>query len=221
MENKKMGCAVLLFSLLMCVLMWAAAAYTIYFVAIHVAEALIPNADAAEVAAHTTAHTTAVDEKVVQTGAKLAKAGAKVEGTVEIQKDPATELPRQTIEEEPQEDFENQLIEEALLARAHRIDDCKITYYCCERYPHICGTGNGITALGNEVLAGVSCAVPPGIPLGSTIIIDWGDGNLEYRRADDRGSGVLGDHIDLAVPKHKEALDLGTRCATVYWAEEV
>ena len=123
--------------------------------------------------------------------------------------------------DEQQEDFENQKIEEALLAKAHRIDNCKITYYCCERYSHICGTGDGLTALGGEVLPGVSCAVPKPIPLGSTIIVDWGDGSdLEYRVGDDRGDAVRGDHIDLAVPTHREALALGVAYATVYWIEE-
>ena len=119
------------------------------------------------------------------------------------------ELPRPTIGEVDAEAEENYWIEQALLARSHKIEGCKITYYCCERYPHICGTGDGITALGNEVLPGVSCAVPKSIPLGATVMIDWGDGELEYRRADDRGGGVVGDHIDLAVPTHREALELG------------
>lgn len=124
-------------------------------------------------------------------------------------------------EPEDPEDLENALIEEALLARSHKIENCKITYYCCEKYAHICGTGDGLTALGGEVTPGVSCAVPKGIPLGSTIMIDWGDGSpLEYRRGDDRGDAVRGDHIDLAVPSHREALELGVRRATVYWTEE-
>lgn len=132
------------------------------------------------------------------------------------------EIPRPTIAEYDmeQEDYENRLIEEALLARAYKIENCKITYYCCERYNHICGTGDGITALGNEVLPGVSCAVPKSIPLGSTVMIDWGDGEIEYRRADDRGDAVNGNHIDLAVPTHREALELGVDYATVYWVEE-
>ena len=130
------------------------------------------------------------------------------------------ELPRPTIGEVDAEAEENYWIEQALLARSHKIEGCKITYYCCERYPHICGTGDGITALGNEVLPGVSCAVPKSIPLGATVMIDWGDGELEYRRADDRGGGVTGDHIDLAVPTHREALELGVGRATVYWCEE-
>lgn len=123
---------------------------------------------------------------------------------------------------EPQEseEAENKQIEAALLARAHRIDDCLITYYCCEAYPHICGTGDGRTASGRLVTAGVSCAVPGYIPLGSTVLIDWGGGKLEYRVADDRGGWINGRHIDLAVTTHAEALELGVRIATVYWCEE-
>lgn len=118
------------------------------------------------------------------------------------------------------EEPENEQIEAALLERAHRIDDCLITYYCCEAYPHICGTGDGRTASGRYATAGVSCAVPGYIPLGSTVLIDWGGGELEYRVADDRGGWVNGRHIDLAVATHAEALELGTRRATVYWCEE-
>ena len=123
---------------------------------------------------------------------------------------------------EPQEseEAENEQIEAALLARAHRIDDCLITYYCCEAYPHICGTGDGRTASGRLVAAGVSCAVPGYIPLGSTVLIDWGEGELEYRVADDRGGWINGRHIDLAVAAHAEAMELGVRTATVYWCEE-
>ncbi len=197
------GCALRIAIVALSIIVLAALTVALELLAITVFEALTPSVEAAE---------------PLQTG----RAGADHAANKHPAEEPSAGsagLPAQD-PEEPQEDFENALIEEALLARAHRIDDCKITYYCCERYAHICGTGDGITAAGNVVTPGISCAVPPGIPLGSTIIIDWGDGNLEYRRADDRGSGVLGDHIDLAVPKHKEALDLGTRRATVYWAEE-
>lgn len=56
------------------------------------------------------------------------------------------------------------------LKAANRIEGCTITYYCCELRPHICGTGDGITASGAPVEAGVSCAVDPSrIPLGSTV----------------------------------------------------
>jgi len=207
------GCAVYLLICLAYLVIFAAMAFGIYKLGSAIIEALIPEADA--VAVEVAAHTIAVDEKVEQAGVKLAPAGAKVDGTVETQEDPAAELAT----EDP-EDYENEKIEAALIARAHKIENCMITYYCCERRPHICGTGDGITAAGNVVTPGVSCAAPKGVPLGATVMIDWGDGNIEYRRADDRGDAVRGDHFDLAVPTHAEALELGVKRATVYWCEE-
>ena len=121
---------------------------------------------------------------------------------------------------EPQEDFENERIEDALLARAHVIEDCTVTFYCNEKYQHICGTGDGIAYDGTPALAWATCAVDPDvIPLGSTILVDLGDGEgLRYFRAND--TGVKGDHIDICVPTHAEALSLGVRTSTVYWCEE-
>ena len=205
---KRYGCALQFALLALCALIWCAVAYGVYMLGSIAIEALIPEVDAAEVA--TLPKSSA--------GAGNISKRQRAETCMFPEKMQITDADFST--EEPQEDYENKLIEEALLARAHRIDDCRITYYCCERYSHICGTGDGITAAGTEVTPGISCAVPPGIPLGSTVIIDWGGGNLEYRRADDRGSWVLGDHIDLAVPKHREALNLGVKYATVYWCEE-
>ena len=80
----------------------------------------------------------------------------------------------------------DELIEAALLARSHKLEDVTITFYCCEERPHICGTGSGITASGRRVTPYVSCAVDPDIiPLGSTIMIEHnGGGN---RRCDSGG----------------------------------
>ena len=121
---------------------------------------------------------------------------------------------------EPQEDFENERIEEALLSRSSFIDDCTVTFYCAERYPHICGTGDGIAYDGTPVLPWATCAVDPSvIPLGSTVLVDLGDGEgLRYFRAND--TGVQGNHIDISVPTHDEALRLGIQTSTVYWCEE-
>lgn len=106
------------------------------------------------------------------------------------------------------------------LQQANRIEACTITYYCCELRPHICGTGDGITASGAPVEAGVSCAVDPDlIPLGSKVIVDYGDGVLREYIAQDVGGWVNGAHIDLAVATHAEALQMGRRTATVYWME--
>lgn len=217
---KRNGCAVQLFISLAYVIICLLTAFVIYRFGTLIIDPLIPDADAAEVAAPTTTGTTEGTKVVGEFVGEPAKVEAEVVGAVTIPAEPTPELPRPTIGEVDAEAEENRLIEEALLARSHKIEDCLITYYCCEKYPHICGTGDGLTALGGEVLPGVSCAVPPGIPLGSTIMIDWGDGEIEYRRADDRGDAVNGNHIDLAVPTHSEALELGVKFATVYWVEE-
>ena len=115
---------------------------------------------------------------------------------------------------------ENELIEAALLARSHKLEDVTITFYCCEERPHICGTGTGITASGRRVTPYVSCAVDPDvIPLGSTIMIEY-NGEMVYLRADDTGPAVNGNHIDIAVPTHDFALSLGIQTADIWWCEE-
>lgn len=123
--------------------------------------------------------------------------------------------------EEPEE-AENERIEAALLARSHVIEDCVVTQYdCCVR---CCGKDDGITASGVRATPGVTVAVDPDvIPLGSDVLVDYGDGEIHYYRADDIGGAVKGNHIDLCVGSHEEALQLGRRTATVYWVatEEV
>lgn len=154
---------------------------------------------------------------------------------------PATERCYLT-EDEVQEDFEawhlsarsaeasssgprlNEKIEAALLNRSHKLTDVTVTHYCpCQK---CCGKPEGhpaygITASGRQLVPGVSVGVDPSvIPLGSTVILDFGDGELQYCVADDTGSGVRGNHIDLAMADHQEALEMGVRTATVYWCEE-
>lgn len=121
---------------------------------------------------------------------------------------------------EPQEDFENERIEDALLSSSSVIENCTVTFYCAERYKHICGTGDGIAYDGTPVIPWATCAVDPDvIPLGSTILVDLGDGyGLRTLVAND--TGVKGDHIDICVPTHDEALRLGIQTSTVYWCEE-
>lgn len=132
---------------------------------------------------------------------------------------PATERCFMT-EEEVQEEFENALIEDALLARSRVIEDCIITFYCNEQYPHICGTGDGIAYDGTPALSWATCAVDPDvIPIGSTVMVDLGDGEgLRTLVAND--TGVRGNHIDVCVGSHSEGLRLGTLKATVYYCEE-
>lgn len=131
---------------------------------------------------------------------------------------PATE--RCYLTEEEIEAAENEMIEAALLARSHKIEDVTITFYCCEARPHICGTGTGITASGRQVTPYVSCAVDTSIiPLGSTIMIEH-NGDMVYLRADDTGSAIQGNRLDIAVRGHQEALELGVKTADIWWCEE-
>ena len=118
------------------------------------------------------------------------------------------------------EGFENEAIENALPLRSTAIENCTVTFYCAEQYKHICGTGDGIAYDGTPVIPWATCAVDPSvIPLGSTVLVDLGDGEgLRYFRAND--TGVKGDHIDICVSTHAEALRLGIQTSTVYWCEE-
>lgn len=117
-----------------------------------------------------------------------------------------------------QEEAENERIEVALLARANVIEDVTVTHYnCCVQ---CCGKDDGITASGVRATPGVTVAVDPTIiPLGADVLVDYGDGELHYYRADDVGGAVKGSRIDLCVSSHEEALQLGRRTATVYWAD--
>lgn len=119
---------------------------------------------------------------------------------------------------------ERQLKEEVAFAnklcRLPRMTACTVSHYCCEKRPHICGTGNGITASGVPVQAGISVAVDPKvIPLGSTVYVDYGDGVIHTYIAHDTGGAVKGNHIDVAVETHAEASRLGLRKAIVWWEE--
>lgn len=128
----------------------------------------------------------------------------------------ATKAPEEMVQCEIQEDFENESIEAALLDRANVIEGVTVTHYdCCVQ---CCGKDDGITASGVKATPGVTVAVDPTvIPLGSDVLVDYGDGELHYYRADDVGGSVKGNHIDLCVATHEEALQLGRRTATVYW----
>ena len=121
-------------------------------------------------------------------------------------------------EEEVQEDFENYYILNALLAKANKIEDVKVTHYCC--CVKCCGKDDGITYSGVKATPGVTVAVDTSIiPLGSDVLVDYGDGVINYYRADDTGSAIKGNKLDLCVSSHQEAINLGVRTATVYWVE--
>lgn len=105
------------------------------------------------------------------------------------------------------------------------IENAAVTHFCvCEA---CCGKSPdhpayGITASGREAVPYYTVAVDPCfIELGSTLYLDFGDGELVQCRADDTGAAVTGAHIDYCVSDHQEALELGVRTATVYIEEVV
>jgi 3D (Asp-Asp-Asp) domain-containing protein len=105
-------------------------------------------------------------------------------------------------------------------ANATAAGEFKLTHYCTELYPHICGTGDGLTSTGVPVTPYWTCAVDPSvIPYGAAVMVDYGD-RVEFWKAQDRGPSVKGNHLDLAVTTHDEAEELGIKQASVYWLME-
>lgn len=87
----------------------------------------------------------------------------------------------------------------------------KITYYCnCRK---CCGKwAGGATKSGTMPTAGRTIAVDPRvIPLDSQVIID----GVTYA-AEDTGSAIKGNKIDIYVSSHQQALELGTKKSDVY-----
>lgn len=84
--------------------------------------------------------------------------------------------------------------------------DFKISYYCNENYDHICSDGTDETSTGSTPVVGRTIAVDPSlIPYGSQVYIE----GYGWYVAEDCGGGVDGNHIDMLVETHEEALALG------------
>ena len=119
-------------------------------------------------------------------------------------------------EEETSPDFESEEIDDSIFENSIRLDDVTVTHY--DPCVKCCGKTDGITATGVHVTPYYTVAVDPGvIPLGSDVMVDYGDGVIHYYKAEDTGGGVKGNHIDLCVTEHDEALELGVRYATVWF----
>lgn len=84
------------------------------------------------------------------------------------------------------------------------LGEFRYTYYCDERYPHICGGGIGLTASGAKTEVGTTIAVDPSvIPLGSVLYIE----GIGVRVAQDTGGAIKGNKIDILLPTHDECFE--------------
>ena len=131
---------------------------------------------------------------------------------------PATERCYMT-DEEVQESFENENIQNALLAKANKIDDCTVTWYTeatCGKTPD--NPAYGITASGLPVVEHLTVAVDRSvIPLYSDVFVQYADGTIEQLWATD--TGVNGNHIDIYTPDYDYAIQMGRQKLTVWWVE--
>ena len=92
------------------------------------------------------------------------------------------------------------------------LGDFKITYYCDERFNHICG-GNGVTASGKPTEVGWTAAADWDVlPKGSIVYIS----GIGFREIQDVGGAVNGYHIDVLVQEHTTALANGVDCEGVW-----
>ena len=96
------------------------------------------------------------------------------------------------------------------------VGEFKLTYYCPCRKCNGKWTGQP-TASGDELEPGVTIAVDPKvIKLGTKVRI--GDHEFE---AQDTGSGIKGNRIDILLDDHEECKEAGVQRSVVYvWEEE-
>lgn len=94
----------------------------------------------------------------------------------------------------------------------------KVTHYCgCSKCCGKWSSGsdeNAVGCLGINLTPYCSIAVDPSvIPLGTVLFDENGN---EYK-AEDTGSAIKGNRIDLFTGNHEEALNLGLNEITLYW----
>ena len=93
----------------------------------------------------------------------------------------------------------------------------EITAYCTGT---CCSSGTGITASGTVATVGRTIGVDPNvIPLGLTVKIVFQDGTEHIYKAEDTGSAIQGNIIDLLCESHESALQFGRQTCRVYVEE--
>ena len=118
--------------------------------------------------------------------------------------------------EQPKEAAEEETTEAAPQKTFIYLGEYKTTAYCaCSK---CCGEwADGITASGAPAVEGVTVAVDPDvIPFGTTLVI----AGQEYK-AQDSGSAIKGNVIDIYFKDHQEALNYGVQMHDIYIKGEI
>lgn len=122
--------------------------------------------------------------------------------------------------EEEVEAAENELIMQALIAKANRIDNCTVTWYTdstCGKTPD--NPSYGITASGLPTVAELTCAVDNNvIPRYADVFVQFADGTIKQYWATD--TGVKGNHVDIYEPDYDTCIQNGRQILTVLWIKE-
>lgn len=99
------------------------------------------------------------------------------------------------------------------------LGEFKITHYC----PGECCCGewaNGYTSTGTKATEGRTIAVDPDvIPYGAEVLVCYQDGTEVVYVAEDCGGAIKGNHIDVYMNSHEDALAAGVKTAKVYLME--
>ena len=103
--------------------------------------------------------------------------------------------------------------------RKYNIDTYKMTAY--SPYDNVSGIENdgnpNSTATGTVPKEGTMAVDPRVIPYGSTIIVVYEDGSVEFGTAEDCGGAIKGKRVDVFRRTYKETVKFGVRKATVIW----
>ena len=95
----------------------------------------------------------------------------------------------------------------------------ELTAYCpCSA---CCGKDDGITASGTVATEGRTVTVDPSvIPYGTTIEVVYADGSSVQLIAEDCGSGIKAQRLDVFFEDHQTALEFGVQSAYVFLVQE-
>lgn len=110
--------------------------------------------------------------------------------------------------------------EDVFVPELTSLGNFSITHYCACSV--CCGEwSDGITFSGTVATEGRTIAVDPNvIPIGSKVALFYDDGRICYYTAEDTGSAIKGNKVDVFIADHERANSLGVSGASVYVVNE-